>query len=62
LRTGSTKDAGTNPEDVRIPISTIPIGRRIDVAEVADAVCYFLDEKTGAVTGQVLNVNGGLSV
>ncbi len=59
---GSTKDAGTLAEDERIPISAIPIGRRVTIDEVTDAVCYFLDERSGAVTGQVLNVNGGLSV
>jgi len=34
---GSTKDAGTNPEEKRIAISNIPIGRRIDIEEVVPA-------------------------
>jgi len=58
---GSTKDAGSNPEEKRIPISRIPIGRRVEIDEVVDAIMYFLSDNTNSVTGQFIGVNGGLS-
>jgi 3-oxoacyl-[acyl-carrier protein] reductase len=59
---GSTKDAGVNPEENRIPIDKIPIGRRILIEEIVEAIMYLISDKANAITGQVLNVNGGLSV
>ncbi len=58
---GSTADAGTNPEEKRIPVSQIPLGRRVAVDEVVDAIMYFLSDAAAATTGQVLCVNAGLS-
>lgn len=58
---GSTKDAGTIPEAQRIPIAHIPLGRRVEIHEVVEAVMYFLSDLAGSVTGQCLGVNGGLS-
>jgi len=58
---GSTKDAGTNPEEKRIPVSQIPIGRRIEIDEVVEAIMYFLSNNAGSTTGQFIGVNGGSS-
>ncbi len=58
---GSTTGAGILPEEERIPISQIPIGRRVSIEEVVDAIMYFLSDSAGGVTGQLLGVNGGLS-
>lgn len=58
---GSTRDAGTNPEERRIPVTLIPIGRRVEIDEVVDAIMYFLSDKANGVTGQFIGVNGGLS-
>lgn len=58
---GSTKNAGSNPEEKRIPIEQIPIGRRVEIDEVVDAVMYFLSDNSKSVTGQFIGVNGGLS-
>ncbi|OPY69434.1 MAG: Enoyl-(acyl-carrier-protein) reductase (NADPH) FabL [Syntrophorhabdus sp. PtaU1.Bin050] len=58
---GSTKDAGTLPEEQRIPVGSIPLGRRVEIEEVVEAVMYFLSDKAGSVTGQCIGVNGGLS-
>jgi len=58
---GSTSNAGTNPEEKRIPISQIPIGRRIEIDEIVAAVLYFLSDQAGSVTGQFIGVNGGMS-
>jgi NAD(P)-dependent dehydrogenase (short-subunit alcohol dehydrogenase family) len=58
---GSTKDAGTIPEENRTPVSQIPIGRRIEIEEVVEAIMYFLSDKAGSTTGQFIGVNGGAS-
>lgn len=58
---GSTKDAGIIPEENRTSVSQIPIGRRIEVDEVVEAIMYFLSDKAGSTTGQFLGVNGGSS-
>jgi NAD(P)-dependent dehydrogenase (short-subunit alcohol dehydrogenase family) len=59
---GSTADAGILKEEERMPVSDIPIGRRITLDEVTEAILYFLSENAGSVTGQYLGVNGGCSV
>jgi 3-oxoacyl-[acyl-carrier protein] reductase len=59
---GSTAESGVNPEEKRMPVSKIPIGRRISRDEVTEAIVYFLSENAGSVTGQFLGVNGGCSV
>ena len=58
---GSTKDAGIIPEENRTSVSQIPIGRRIEVEEVVEAIMYFLSDKAGSTTGQFIGVNGGSS-
>jgi 3-oxoacyl-[acyl-carrier protein] reductase len=58
---GSTRGAGTLPEEQRIPVSQIPLGRRVEIEEVVDAIMYFLSDSAGSVTGQFLGINGGLS-
>lgn len=58
---GSTRDAGGKPEAERLPVSAIPIGRRVEITEVVEPVMYFLSDAASAVTGQVIGVNGGMS-
>lgn len=36
-----------------------PLGKPADVADIADAVCFFLSEKAKHITGQTLIVDGG---
>jgi NAD(P)-dependent dehydrogenase (short-subunit alcohol dehydrogenase family) len=59
---GSTADAGSLKEEDRLPVQSIPIGRRITRDEVTEAILYFLSENAGSVTGQYIGVNGGCSV
>lgn len=40
----------------------IPIGRRGDVSEIADAVLYLASEQASYITGQTLFVDGGLTL
>lgn len=41
-------------------VKNIPIGRISTCAEVADAVCFLASERAGSITGQTINVNGGM--
>jgi 3-oxoacyl-[acyl-carrier protein] reductase len=58
---GSTAESGVNKEEDRIPISNIPIGRRLTREEISDGIMYFLSENSRGVTGQFLGINGGCS-
>jgi len=58
---GSTEESGVNKEEDRIPISNIPIGRRLTRDEIIDGIIYFLSENSKGVTGQFLGINGGCS-
>jgi len=42
--------------------SQIPLGRLGKPEDISAAVCYLASEQAGFVTGEVLNVNGGLSM
>lgn len=58
---GSTAESGVNKEEDRIPLSKIPLGRRMARDEVTEAILYFLSENAGSVTGQFIGINGGCS-
>jgi NAD(P)-dependent dehydrogenase (short-subunit alcohol dehydrogenase family) len=49
------------PRTQRI-LEAIPVKRLGEPAEVAHAACFFLDDRAGFVTGQVLYVCGGMTV
>lgn len=43
-------------------IGTIPVARLGEPSDIANAVAFFLDERSGFVTGQVLYVCGGITL
>lgn len=43
-------------------VNTIPIGRFAEMDEVASAINYLASEEARFITGQVISVNGGLSM
>jgi 3-oxoacyl-[acyl-carrier protein] reductase len=47
------------PDTVR---QQIPLGRLGTPDEVADAVAYLAGEQAGWVTGEVLDINGGILI
>jgi len=55
---------GNPPDDPRTQaiLSSIPVGRIGTPDDVANAVSFFLDRRSGFVTGQTLYVCGGLTV
>ncbi|MHA6803309.1 3-oxoacyl-ACP reductase FabG [Salinifilum ghardaiensis] len=51
---------GMSFEDFRdAAVSSIPVGRAGDPADIANAVSFFVDERSGFVNGQVIYVAGG---
>ena len=51
------------PETTRAEMfDRIPLGRLGRSEDIADAVVYLASEEAGYVTGQVLNVSGGLYI
>jgi 3-oxoacyl-[acyl-carrier protein] reductase len=62
IATGGIYNNYEQEEDEVELIERIPIGRLGTPEEVAAAVWYLVSEDAGFVTGEVLNVNGGLSV
>jgi acetoacetyl-CoA reductase len=60
---GFVKTAMTEkiPKDIMDKvIETIPTGRLAEPGEIARAVHFLADEQSSYITGQVINVNGGL--
>jgi NAD(P)-dependent dehydrogenase (short-subunit alcohol dehydrogenase family) len=58
---GPTENAGDIPDRDRISIDSLPLGRRTQISEIVDSVTYFLSDNACGITGQVLNINGGMS-
>jgi len=52
--------AALNPGAREAILATIPLGRMASASEVAAAVRFLASEEAGYITGQVLNVNGGM--
>jgi 3-oxoacyl-[acyl-carrier protein] reductase len=58
-----TDMTGTLPEEVKTGyLSLIPVGRWGSTAEVAETVVFLASPLAGYITGQVINVNGGMYV
>lgn len=55
IRTDMTQDM-----DEKELIKMIPLNRFGEVEEVADLVCFLASKKSGYITGEVINVNGGI--
>jgi len=61
-RTTMAKSLWQNEKMLDASIAMHPLGRIGEPADVAAAVMYFLSDEAGFTTGQILGVDGGLSV
>ena len=63
---GYTEKEGTrgtlDPEAWHKAADVTPNGRLAKPADIAAAIAFFLSEDAGHITGQVLNVDGGMSL
>jgi 3-oxoacyl-[acyl-carrier protein] reductase len=60
---GSTRTpmaAAWSPEMQEALKAKIPLGRLAEAHEVAGAVCFFLSPLADFITGEILNINGGM--
>jgi 3-oxoacyl-[acyl-carrier protein] reductase len=60
VSTELTKKIINTPSALNYSLSMHPLGRIGTVEDIARAVIFFLDPKNNWITGQVLNVDGGL--
>ena len=51
-----------NKDRLNSMLANVPIGRMGDINEVASAVFFLSSEESSYITGQVLRVNGGLTM
>jgi NAD(P)-dependent dehydrogenase (short-subunit alcohol dehydrogenase family) len=61
-RKDGARQGAMDPERWRTIAARIPMGRPAEAAEIAETIVYLADAETGFVTGQVLRVDGGLSL
>jgi len=57
--------AAVNPADdprTQDLVDSVPVGRLGKPADIANGVAFFMDERSGFVSGQILFVCGGLTV
>ena len=53
----------TVPEDIQANMKdVIPLGRIGQAEEVAQAVAFLASDQAGYITGQILNVDGGMAM
>ncbi len=55
-----TDDGCINPEQKKAFIENIPLKRIAEPEDIANAVAFLASDEASYITGQVLNVNGGL--
>jgi 3-oxoacyl-[acyl-carrier protein] reductase len=61
-RKDATGHAATSPEAMERTRALIPTGRLCEPADIAAAIAFLLSREAGQITGQVLHVDGGLSL
>lgn len=60
--TNFAQSTKAGPEFMQKVVATIPMGRAATPQDVANAVAYFASDAACYIQGQILNVNGGLSM
>lgn len=60
MDTEMTKDLRDNPVLLEKVLATIPLGRRGEARHVTDAVLFLASDKAEYITGETINVDGGV--
>jgi 3-oxoacyl-[acyl-carrier protein] reductase len=61
-RKDGARQGAMDPEHWRATVARIPMGRLAEPAEIAETIAYLASAEAGFVTGQILRVDGGLSL
>lgn len=59
---GMAECGQTPPPELPIQPGQVPLGRLCTPKDVAAAACYLASEEAGFITGEVLNISGGLHI
>ena len=62
INAGMFKRATTDPEMLKarkMLEETVVLGRLGEMNEIADGILYFVDDAAAAVTGEIMDINGG---
>ncbi len=59
VETDMTRSAMSTPEDLLTIKRSIPLGRPASPEEIAEAITFLASPHASAITGEILNVNGG---
>jgi 3-oxoacyl-[acyl-carrier protein] reductase len=60
MDTEMTKALREDPELLARVVATIPAGRRGEIQDVADAVVFLCSDLAGYLTGETIDVDGGV--
>lgn len=61
-RKDGTRQGAMDPERWRAIVGAIPMGRLAEPTEIAETIAYLASAEAGFVTGQILRIDGGLSL
>jgi len=58
----SRQASAADPKYIASMLQRIPLGRMVEAEDVAHAVCFLASEKAASITGQIMVLDGGLTL
>jgi NAD(P)-dependent dehydrogenase (short-subunit alcohol dehydrogenase family) len=55
-----TRFTDTQPEKAAAYLPRVPLGRHVTAEEIAEATAFLVSDRAASITGEVLNVSGGM--